>query len=51
MGNRVKLLLEHGDIYVMSEKATGFDCKKRDVFTLKHAAGCAKFLKINGSLG
>ena len=51
VGKRVKLVLEHGDIYVMSEKATGFDWKKRKEYTLRHAAGCEKFLKIKGSLG
>ena len=51
VGKRVKLVLNHGDIYVMSEKATGFDWKKRKEYTLRHAAGCDKFLKIKGSLG
>jgi len=37
--------LEHGDMYIMSEKATGFDWKKRSQITLRHAAGCAKYTK------
>ena len=46
VGKRVKLLLNHGDFYIMSEKATGFDWKKRIIPTLRHAAGADKFLKI-----
>lgn len=51
VGKRVKLLLNHGDMYVMSEKAVGTDWRKRKILTLRHAAGCDKFLKIKGSLG
>lgn len=32
--------LEGGDIYFMNDKATGFDWKKRNSITLRHAAGC-----------
>ena len=46
VGPRAKLLLNHGDFYVMSEKATGFDWKRRKIPTLRHAAGAAKFLRI-----
>ncbi len=35
--------LEHGDIYMMSEKTTGFDWKRKIICTLRHAAGCNKF--------
>lgn len=38
--------LEHGDMYVMSEKATGFDWKSKSKYTLRHAAGCDKYTKI-----
>ena len=38
--------LGHGDIYVMSEKTTGFDWKRSSIYTLRHAAGAAKYLKI-----
>lgn len=44
-GERIKLNLNHGDIYIMSEKATGYDWKKRSITTLRHAAGCDKYLK------
>jgi len=37
--------LEHGDIYIMSEKTTGYDWKRRSISTLRHAAGCSKFTK------
>jgi hypothetical protein len=30
----------------MSEKSTGFDWKKRSKYTLRHAAGCKKYLTI-----
>ena len=46
IGDTIKLTLNHGDLYVMSEKATGFDWKKKKEPTLRHAAGCSKFLFI-----
>nr|QBK91025.1 MAG: uncharacterized protein LCPAC201_03260 [Pithovirus LCPAC201] len=51
VGTRIKLIINHGDIYIMSEKAVGTDWKKKKTLTLRHAAGCDKYLKINGSLG
>jgi len=45
ISERVKLSLNHGDIYLMSEKAVGTDWKKKKIPTLRHAAGCEKFLK------
>lgn len=44
VGERIKLVLNHGDIYVMSAKAVGNDWKKKNIHTLRHAAGSAKFL-------
>ncbi len=38
--------LNAGDIYVMSEKAVGTDWKKKDIYTLRHATGCAKFTTV-----
>jgi hypothetical protein len=38
--------LEHGDMYVMSEKTTGFDWKSKTKYTLRHAAGCEKYTTI-----
>ena len=51
VGSRVELMLCHGDMYVMSEKAVGADWRRKKVLTLRHAAGAAKFRKIGvGSL-
>ena len=30
----------------MSEKAVGTDWKKKKIWTLRHAAGCNKFIKL-----
>ncbi len=38
--------IHHGDIYIMSEKATGFDWKKKNSYTLRHAAGSEKYTTI-----
>ena len=46
IGKRVEMILNHGDVYVMSEKATGYDWKLRKVATLRHAAGSEQYLKI-----
>ena len=46
VGSRVEINLNHGDMYIMSEKTTGFDWKKRNSYTLRHAAGCEKYLTI-----
>ena len=48
VGSRVESIINHGDIYIMSEKAVGTDWKTRSKYTLRHAAGCPKFLKIDG---
>lgn len=45
-GERVKLELHHGDMYIMSEKAVGWDWKLKRKPTLRHAAGAPKFLEI-----
>lgn len=46
VGNTIKLKVNHGDMYVMSEKATGNDWKKKKILTLRHAAGSKKFTTI-----
>lgn len=46
IGERLKLNLNSGDMYIMSEKATGYDWRKRSKYTIRHAAGCDKYLKI-----
>ena len=40
----LKILLNHGDIYFSSEKAVGFDWKRSSKYTLRHSAGCCKYL-------
>jgi hypothetical protein len=42
-GPTYKIRLNGGDIYFMSEKATGNDWKKSKIATLRHATGCEKF--------
>jgi hypothetical protein len=46
IGQRVELVLNHGDMYVMSEKAVGTDWKRKNIYTLRHAAGCEKYTKL-----
>lgn len=44
ISERINLNLHAGDMYIMSEKAVGFDWKKKSIPTLRHAAGCAKYI-------
>lgn len=44
IGKVTVLELHHGDIYFMSEKATGHDWKKHSQITLRHATGCKKYI-------
>ena len=46
IGKRIKFMLDDGDVYIMSDKAVGFDWRKKNIMTLRHAAGCEKFLEI-----
>lgn len=39
VGKRMRFSIIHGDMYIMSQKTTGFDWKKRSIHTLRHAAG------------
>lgn len=45
ISEKVKVRIENGDMYIMSEKASGYDWKKRSKKTLRHAAGCEKYIK------
>ena len=48
VGKRIEIPgLEEGDIYIMSDKAGGWDWKlrKNRRLTLRHAAGCSKYIK------
>ena len=44
IGERLKFEIGAGDIYIMSEKASGFDWRRRSLKTLRHAAG-EKYVK------
>lgn len=43
IGDRFKVKLGHGDVYMMSEKSVGSDWKRKTIPTLRHATGCSKF--------
>ena len=43
-GPIIEIRLAHGDIYIMSEKATGTDWKTRTRKTLRHCAGAKRYL-------
>ena len=45
ISERIRVELNHGDMYLMSEKSAGFDWKKRKIMTVRHAAGAANYLK------
>jgi hypothetical protein len=47
IGEPFEFLLNSGDVYIMSEKATGNDWKKRSIYTLRHAAGAKKYLDLS----
>ena len=44
IGERIQFELHNGDMYIMSEKTSGFDWKLRSKKTLRHAAG-TKYVK------
>jgi hypothetical protein len=46
IGHEKRINLNGGDIYIMNEKAVGTDWKKKNIYTLRHAAGAEKFLKV-----
>ena len=43
---RFEFNINGGDMYIMSDKAVGYDWRKRLIPTLRHAAGASKYLKI-----
>jgi hypothetical protein len=52
IGNNMSFMLNSGDLYIMSEKATGQDWKKSSIYTLRHAAGDDKYInKISKNRG
>jgi hypothetical protein len=50
VSSTLKISLNHGDIYFSSEKAVGFDWKRSSKYTLRHAAGCDKFLDTESDI-
>jgi hypothetical protein len=44
VSNRMEIVLNNGDIYIMSEKAVGNDWKKKIIPTLRHSTGCNKYI-------
>jgi hypothetical protein len=44
IGDPIRVVLNGGDIYAMSEKAVGFDWKRPSIPTLRHSAGLEKYL-------
>lgn len=45
IGSPIRIELNHGDIYIMSQKATGNDWKHKKIPTIRHAAGSEKYLQ------
>eukprot|EP00730_Choanoeca_flexa_P011516 TRINITY_DN26976_c0_g1_i1.p1 TRINITY_DN26976_c0_g1~~TRINITY_DN26976_c0_g1_i1.p1 ORF type:complete len:257 (+),score=62.24 TRINITY_DN26976_c0_g1_i1:62-832(+) len=45
VSERIAIPLSSGDVYVMSDKAVGYDWKKSSIHTLRHATGAAKYVK------
>ena len=45
IGTIKEIILDNGDMYIMSEKATGYDWKSRNKVTLRHCAGALKYTK------
>lgn len=39
IGEKLSISLNNGDMYIMSEKAVGYDWKKSKILTLRHSAG------------
>ena len=46
VGKLFEITLNDGDMYIMSEKAVGFDWLKKKIGTLRHAAGSKKYTGI-----
>ena len=45
VGTTLNLTLNSGDVYIMTEKTTGNDWKKRNIYTLRHSAISDKYTK------
>lgn len=49
IGKPIELTIKNGDMYIMCEKAVGTDWKKSTLYTLRHAAGCKLYTKIEAT--
>ena len=49
VGEPFELVLNDGDMYIMSEKAVGFDWLKKKIPTLRHSTGCSKFTGVKNA--
>ena len=47
IGEKFETIIYSGDIYIMSEKTTGNDWKKKSLYTLRHSAGAEKYTNLN----
>ena len=47
LGRERRVVANGGDIYAMTEKATGFDWKRTSIRALRHAAGADHYFKYN----
>lgn len=48
VGEPIRITLNAGDVYAMTEKATGTDWKRRAVATVRHAAGAKQYVTASG---
>ena len=47
VGNSIDVILNNGDVYIMSEKAVGADWKLKSKYTLRHSAGAKKYRDLS----
>jgi len=47
IGSKFEIILGHGDVYFMSQKAVGTDWKRKIIPTLRHSAGADKYTNLN----
>ena len=47
VGKSIDIILNCGDVYIMSEKAVGADWKKKSKYTLRHSAGADKYRSLS----
>jgi len=46
ISSAASISVRHGDIYIMSEKATGYDWRRTSQYRLVHAAGASKYIDL-----